>query len=91
MDFSFILDINVLTFLMAFVVFGAWQIAKIIAKKDFDAKLITTVNGSVAVIYAVIIGATLGGNFFELVVSAGCVFACGSFFDLLKAYGAIKK
>jgi len=90
MDFSFILDINVLTFLMVFVVFGAWQIAKVIAKKDFDAKLITTVNGSVAVIYAVIVSATLGGSFFELVVSAGAVFAAGSFFDLLKAYGAIK-
>lgn len=90
MNFSFILDINVLTFLMVFVVFGAWQIAKIIAKKDFDAKLITTVNGSIAVIYAVIVSATLGGQFFELVVSAGAVFAAGSFFDLLKAYGAIK-
>ncbi len=91
MDFSFLLDINVLTFIMVFVVFGAWQIAKLIAKKDFDARLITTINGAIAVIYAVIIAATIGGQFFELVNTAGTVFAAGSFFDLLKAYGAIKK
>jgi len=91
MDFSFILDINVLTFVMVFVVFGFWQILKIATKRDYDPRLITTVNGAIAVIYAVIIAATIGGEFFELVITAGAVFAAGSFFDLLKAYGAIKK
>jgi len=91
MDFSFLLDINVLTFLMIFIVFGAWQIAKIAAKRDFNAKLITTVNGAVAVIYAVAVAGFLGGDFFEIIVNAGTVFATGSFYDLLKAYGAIKQ
>lgn len=91
MDFSFLLDINVLTFVMVFVVFGAWQIAKLVAKKEFDARLITSVNGAVAVIYAIIVVAFLGGNFFDVMVNAGAVFAAGSFFDLLKAYGAIKE
>lgn len=90
MDFRFLLDINVLTFIMIFVVFGFWQILKIVTKRDYDPKLITSINGAIAVIYAVIIAATIGGEFFELVVTAGSVFAAGSFFDLLKAYGAIK-
>ena len=54
MDFSFLKDINVLTFLLAFVVFGFWQILKVVRKKDIDAKIITSVNGAIAVIYAVI-------------------------------------
>ena len=91
MDFSFLLDINVLTFVMVFVVFGAWQIAKLIAKKEFDARLITSVNGAVAVVYAIIVVAFLGGNFFDVMVNAGAVFAAGSFYDLLKAYGAVKE
>jgi len=91
MDFSFLLNINVLTFLMVFVVFGGWQIAKAVSKKDFDPRLITTVNGAIAVVYAVIVAGILGGDFFEIMVNAGAVFAAGSFFDLLKAYGAIKE
>lgn len=91
MNFDFIIkDLSILTFLMAFVVFGGWQIAKIITKKEFDAKLITTVNGAIAVLYAVIIGSILGGNFWQLIVSAAAVFASGSFYDLLKAYNAVK-
>mgnify|MGYP007001812011 CR=1 FL=1 len=90
MDFSFLKDINVLTFLLAFVVFGFWQILKVVRKKDIDAKIITSVNGAVAVVYAVLVAGFIGGSFFELVVQAGAVFAAGSFFDLLKAYGAVK-
>ena len=91
MDFNFLLDINVLTFIMIFVVFGAWEIAKIITKKDFDPKLITTINGAVAVIYAVLVAGFLGAGFFDSIITAGAVFSAGSFFDLLKAYGAIKQ
>ena len=90
MDFSFLKDINVLTFLLAFVVFGFWQILKVVRKKDIDAKIITSVNGAIAVIYAVIVAGFLGGSFFDIMVQAGAVFAAGSFFDLLKAYGAVK-
>ena len=98
MDFSFALQFDVLTFLMAFVVFGGWQISKLIAK-DFYAnlsdekrkRLITTVNGVVAVVYTVIIVALgITTNFWEALKDAGTVFMAGSFYDLLKAYGAIK-
>ena len=89
MNFSFLIDINVLTFLMVFVVFGFWQVLKLILKKDIDAKIIMTVNGAVAVIYALLVAGFIGGEFFELVVTAGAVFSAGSFFDLLKAYGAV--
>ncbi len=90
MDFSFLKDINVLTFLLAFVVFGFWQILKVVRKKDIDARIITSVNGAIAVIYAVMVAGFLGGSFFDIMVQAGAVFAAGSFYDLLKAYGAIK-
>ena len=90
MDFMFLLNIDTLTFLMVFVVFGAWQIAKIAAKKDFDPKLITAVNGAVAVVYAVAAAGLLGAEFFETALRAGSVFSAGSFYDLLKAYGAVK-
>ena len=98
MDFSFALQFDVLTFLMAFVVFGGWQIAKIVAKGFFEnltdekrKRLITTINGVVAVVYTVII-VSLGitTNFWEALKDAGTVFMAGSFYDLLKAYGAIK-
>jgi len=49
MDFNFLLNINVLTFLMVFIVFGFWQVLKLILKKDIDAKIIVTVNGAIAV------------------------------------------
>jgi len=91
MDFSFLKDINVLTFLLAFVVFGFWQILKVVRKKDIDARIITSVNGAIAVIYAVIVAGFLGGSFFDIMVQAGAVFAAGSFYDLLKAYGILKK
>lgn len=88
MDFSFIIkDLNILTFLMAFLLFGAWQIAKIIAKKDFEPKLITGVNTVVAVLYAVIIMAFgLTTNFWELLKDVLVVMASGSIYDVLKAY-----
>ena len=90
MDFNFLLDINALTFLMAFVLFGFWQIYKVAKKKDVDAKVITTVNGAIAVIYAVLVAGFLGHGFFDVIVQAGAVFSAGSFYDLLKAYGAVK-
>ena len=88
MDFSFIIkDLNILTFLMAFLLFGAWQIAKIVAKKDFEPKLITGVNTVVAVLYAVIIMAFgLTTNFWELLKDVLVVMASGSIYDVLKAY-----
>jgi hypothetical protein len=64
MDFSFLKDINVLTFLLAFIVFGFWQILKAVRKKDIDAKIITSVNGAIAVVYAVLVAGFLGGSFF---------------------------
>ena len=89
MDFSFLLDINVLTFLMAFIVFGGWQIAKTVTKKDFDARIITSVNGAIAVIYAVLVAGFLGVGFFDSLITAGAVFSAGSFYDLLKAYKVV--
>lgn len=89
MDFTFLLNINVLTFLMVFIVFGFWQVLKLILKKEIDPKIIVTVNGAVAVVYAVVVAGLIGGEFFELVIMAGAVFSAGSFYDLLKVYGAI--
>ncbi len=92
MDFSFaIQDLNILTFLMAFVVFGVWQFAKIIAKKDFDAKTITGLNTCIAVLYAVLItafGVTI--NFWDLLKDVLVVMAGGSIYDVLKAYNVLK-
>ena len=92
MDFSFIIkDLNILTFFMAFILFGAWQIAKLIAKKDFNAKLITSVNVVVAIVYAVIITAVgLTTNFWDMLKDVMVVMSAGSFFALLKAYGLAK-
>lgn len=90
MNFNFMLDINVLTFLMVFIIFGFWQVLKLILKKDIDPKIIVTVNGAIAVVYAVVVAGFLGGEFFELVITAGAVFSAGSFYDLLKVYGAVK-
>ena len=92
MDFGFIIkDLNILTFLMAFIVFGAWQIAKLIAKKDFDAKLITGINTIVAIIYVIIIVAFgLTTNFWDALKDVLVVMAGGSIFDILKAYSLVK-
>ena len=92
MNFNFIIeDLNILTFLMAFIVFGAWQIAKLIAKKDFDAKLITGINTVVAIIYVVIIIAFgLTTNFWDALKDVLVVMAGGSIYDVLKAYSLIQ-
>lgn len=92
MDFNFaIRDLNILTFLMAFVLFGAWQLAKVIAKKDFDPKLIMGVNTVVAVAYAVVITAFgLTTNFWELLKDVMVVMSGSSIYDVLKAYGVVK-
>lgn len=92
MDFKFLLNIDLLTFLMVFIVFGFWQILKIATKKDVDPKIITSVNGAIAVIFAVVVvGFGLDKEVFSIIVKAGAVFASGSFFDLLKAFGAVSK
>jgi len=92
MNFNFIVeDLNILTFLMAFIVFGAWQIAKMIAKKDFDAKLITGINTIVAIIYVIIIVAFgLTTNFWDALKDVLVVMAGGSIYDILKAYSLIQ-
>lgn len=91
MDFNFLLNPTILAFLLAMVIFAIWEIIKVATKKEVDPKIITSVNGAVAVIFAVIIVAfKLETDFWSAVANAGTVFAIGSFFDLLKAYGAIK-
>ena len=91
MDFKFLLNIDLLTFLMVFIVFGFWEILKLVRKKDVDAKIITTINGAIAVIFAILIVAFgIDKEVFSVIVKAGAVFAAGSFYDLLKAYKAIK-
>lgn len=90
MDFTFLLNIDLLTFLLAFVVFGFWQILKIATKKDVDPKIITSVNGAIAVVFAILVaGFGLDKEVFSVIVKAGAVFASGSFYDLLKAYKAV--
>ena len=92
MDFKFLLNPTILAFLTALVVFGVWEIAKAIKKSEIDAKIITSVNGAIAVVFAVIIVALkLETDFWQAIANAGTVFAIGSFFDLLKAYGAVPK
>jgi uncharacterized Tic20 family protein len=91
MDFSFLLNVDLLTFLLAFIVFGVWELIKI-RKKDVDARIITTINGAIAVIFAILVAAFgLETDVFAVMVKAGAVFAAGSFYDLLKAYGILKK
>jgi hypothetical protein len=64
--------------------------------KDFlnitGQRIITSVNGAVSMVYAVlVVAAGLSTKVFDVMVKAATVFACGSLFDLLKAYGAIYK
>lgn len=96
MDFKFLLDINLLTFLLVFVIFGIWELVKYIYRKktskEIDPRVITTTNGVISIVYAtLVVAAGLSINVFEVIVKAAAVFACGSLFDLLKAYGAIYK
>ena len=92
MDFSFLLNVDLLTFLLAFIVFGVWELVKVTRKKDIDARIITSVNGAIAVIFAILVAAFgLETDVFSVMVKAGAVFAAGSFYDLLKAYGILKK
>jgi hypothetical protein len=92
MDFNFLLNPTILAFLTALVVFGIWEIAKAIKKSDIDPKIITSVNGAIAVMFAVLIVALkLETDFWQAVANAGTLFAIGSFYDLLKSYGAIPK
>lgn len=101
MDFQFLLNINLLTFLLAFVVLGIWELVKFIYRKktatptntgkEVDARLIVSINGAIAVIYGVlIVAAGLSADVFEILVNASGVFAAGSYYDLLKAFNAVK-
>ena len=92
MDFSFIVkDLNILTFLMAFILMGSWQLAKVIAKKDFEPKLIISVNVVVAIAYVIVIVACgLINNFWDMLKDVLVVFSAGSIFDVLKVYGVVK-
>lgn len=91
MDFNFLLNPVILAFLLAFVVFAIWEAAKAIKKSEIDAKIITSVNGAIAIIYAILVVAFgLASDLFVAIASAGSIFAIGSFYDLLKAYGAVK-
>jgi len=101
MDFKFLLNINLLTFLLAFIVFGIWELVKFIYRKktktatstgeEVDARLIVSINAGIAVVYAVlVVAAGLSTDVFAVLVNASAVFATGSYYDLLKAYGAVK-
>jgi len=101
LNFEFLLNINLLTFLLAFVIFGVWEVVKTIYRKktatttstgkEVDSRLIVSINAGIAVIYAVlVVAAGLSGDVFAVLVNASAVFAAGSYFDLLKAYGAVK-
>jgi ABC-type proline/glycine betaine transport system permease subunit len=101
MNFDFLLNKDVAIFVLAVILFGGWQIAKLANPKWFYpidenqkkkvAEIINTTNIGVAII-AVIIFAGLGivTNFFMGLTDVFAVFAAGSFFELFKAYGAVK-
>ncbi len=92
MNFDFLLNPTIIAFLLALLIFGIWEIVKAIIKKDIDAKIITSVNGTIAILYGVFIVAFgLETDFWQAIANAGTMFAIGSFYDLLKAYGALKK
>jgi hypothetical protein len=98
------LNIDVAIFLLAVVLFGAWQIAKLInpkwfypvddvdgKKKERVAEIITTVNLTVAVVANIFfMGFGLTTNFFTGLVGIFAVFSAGSFFELFKAYNVVK-
>ena len=59
---------------------------------EVDPRIIMATNGTVSIVYAVlVVAAGLSTNIFDVMVKAAAVFATGSLFDLLKAYGAIYK
>ena len=104
MNFNFLLNKDVAIFILAAILFGGWQIAKLANPKwfypidDIDgnkkkrvAEIINTTNIGVALI-AVIIFASLGiiTNFFTGLTDVFAIFAAGSFFELFKAYGVVK-
>ena len=101
MNFNFMLNIDVAIFLLAVILFGGWQVAKLVNPKWFYpidenqkkrvAEIITTVNISVAVIANIFfMGFGLTTNFFTGLVGIFAIFSAGSFFELFKAYGIVK-
>jgi fatty acid desaturase len=90
-----------LALFLGIIIFAAWQLAKKIKPAYFNpgteeakkkvAILITNVNGVIAIIFAVLaVGFKLAPDIATGVGVMMTVFANGSLFDLLKAYGAIK-
>jgi hypothetical protein len=101
MDFSFALTLDVAIFLLAFVLFGGWQIAKLIKPSWFSpldeeqkkkvASIIMTVNAFVAVTAGILFAAFgLTDNFFAVLTNIFAVFSASSFFELFKAYNVVK-
>ncbi|MHB8280002.1 MAG: hypothetical protein ACYDIA_20480 [Candidatus Humimicrobiaceae bacterium] len=99
--FFFIPKCPILSFLIEVIVFGSWQVAKLIKPKFFYpvddeakkniTKLIVIINGVVAVLSAILIIAVgINNILFEVIGIFGTVFSSGSSYDLLKVYGAIK-
>ena len=92
MDFKFLLNPTILAFLLALIVFAIWEIIKAVKKAEIESKIITTVNGAVAIVFAVILVAfKMEPDFWGAIANAGAMFSIGSFYDLLKSYGAIKE
>ena len=100
-DFSFLWDVNILALGLGIIVFGVWQLAKKLnpayfnpmddEKKKQIAILITNVNGLIAIIFAVLsVGFKLAPDIPAGIGAMMTVFANGSIYDLLKAYGAVK-
>jgi len=101
MNYDFLLTPSVAFFVLAFVLFGGWQIAKLVTPKWFYpldenqkkrvAEIIMTVNLTVAVIASVLFGIFgLTTNFFESLNQVLVVFSATSFFELFKAYNVVK-
>lgn len=100
-DFSFLWNVNILALFLGIIVFGIWQIAKLIRPQFFNpidekqkqkvAILITNINGLVAIIFAVFaVGFKLAPDIPAGIAVMFTVFSNGSIYDLLKAYGAVK-
>jgi len=100
-DFSFLWNINILAMFLGAIVFGIWQIAKLIkpnffnpsdeAKKKQVMILITNTNGFIAILFAIFaVGFKLAPDIPAGIAVMATVFSNGSFYDLLKSWGAVK-
>lgn len=101
MDFNFLFNGSTITFIIAFVVFFGWQIAKMANPKWFYpiddnqkkrvAEIITMVNVGISVVAAILF-TSLGyfTNFWDSLTSVLAIMGSGSVFDVLKAYKVVK-